>query len=64
MVEPPVIESIAEDGVLADTKLIAEPWDAAGLYQVGHVPVRPAVERVERPVPRRRAPVLAGRHRA
>jgi glycogen operon protein len=29
---------IAEDGVLADTKLIAEPWDAAGLYQVGLFP--------------------------
>jgi glycogen operon protein len=38
MVEPPVVETIAEDGVLADTKLIAEPWDAAGLYQVGHFP--------------------------
>jgi glycogen operon protein len=38
MVEPPVIEMIAEDGVLADTKLIAEPWDAAGLYQVGRFP--------------------------
>jgi glycogen operon protein len=38
MVEPPVIESITEDGVLADTKLIAEPWDAAGLYQVGDFP--------------------------
>ena len=38
MVEPPVIEHIAEDGVLADTKLIAEPWDAAGLYQVGGFP--------------------------
>jgi glycogen operon protein len=38
MVEPPVIEMIAEDGVLADTKLIAEPWDAAGLYQVGTFP--------------------------
>jgi len=38
MVEPPVIEMIAEDGVLADTKLIAEPWDAAGLYQVGGFP--------------------------
>jgi isoamylase len=36
--EPPVIESIVEDGVLADTKLIAEPWDAAGLYQVGGFP--------------------------
>jgi glycogen operon protein len=38
MVEPPVIESITEDGVLADAKLIAEPWDAAGLYQVGGFP--------------------------
>lgn len=36
--EPPVIEAIVEDGVLADTKLIAEPWDAAGLYQVGGFP--------------------------
>jgi isoamylase len=38
LLEPPVVEAIAEDGVLADTKLIAEPWDAAGLYQVGHFP--------------------------
>ena len=38
MVEPPVVERIAEDGVLADAKLIAEPWDAAGLYQVGRFP--------------------------
>jgi glycogen operon protein len=36
--EPPVVEMIAEEGVLADTKLIAEPWDAAGLYQVGTFP--------------------------
>lgn len=38
LVEPPVVDMIAEDGVLADTKLIAEPWDAAGLYQVGRFP--------------------------
>jgi glycogen operon protein len=38
LVEPPVVEQIAADGVLADTKLIAEPWDAAGLYQVGRFP--------------------------
>jgi glycogen operon protein len=38
MVDPPVVETITEDGVLADTKLIAEPWDAAGLYQVGKFP--------------------------
>jgi glycogen operon protein len=38
LMEPPVVEMIAEDGLLADTKLIAEPWDAGGLYQVGHFP--------------------------
>jgi glycogen operon protein len=38
MVDPPVVETITEDGVLADSKLIAEPWDAAGLYQVGKFP--------------------------
>jgi len=35
---------MAEDGVLADTKLIAEPWDAVRLYQ-GAVPFRSALER-------------------
>src|SRR5262249_32342704 len=35
---PPVLEMISADGVLAGTKLIAEPWDAAGLYQVGAFP--------------------------
>ncbi|MDZ7620767.1 MAG: glycogen debranching protein GlgX [Patescibacteria group bacterium] len=32
---PPVVESTAEDPLLADTKIIAEAWDAAGAYQVG-----------------------------
>jgi len=32
---PPVVEQIAEDPILADVKIIAEAWDAAGLYQVG-----------------------------
>ena len=32
---PPLIEKIAEDPILANTKIIAEAWDAAGLYQVG-----------------------------
>lgn len=31
----PMVELIAEDPVLADTKIIAEAWDAAGAYQVG-----------------------------
>jgi glycogen operon protein len=35
---PPVIEHIAEDPLLAGAKLIAEAWDAAGLYQVGSFP--------------------------
>lgn len=38
LVEPPIVEMIAEESVLTDTKLIAEPWDAAGLYQVGGFP--------------------------
>jgi glycogen operon protein len=32
---PHTLYSIETDPVLANTKLIAEPWDAAGLYQVG-----------------------------
>ncbi len=35
---PPLLESLAYDPVLANTKLIAEAWDAAGLYQVGSFP--------------------------
>jgi len=35
---PPLIERIAADPVLGTTKLIAEAWDAAGLYQVGTFP--------------------------
>ena len=32
---PPIVELITEDPMLADTKIIAEAWDAAGAYQVG-----------------------------
>ena len=32
---PPVLLDIESDPILANVKLIAEPWDAAGLYQVG-----------------------------
>ncbi len=35
MPNPPIIETIAEDPLLADTKIIAEAWDAAGAFQVG-----------------------------
>jgi isoamylase len=35
---PPLLESLAFDPVLARCKLIAEAWDAGGLYQVGSFP--------------------------
>ncbi|MBN2372859.1 glycogen debranching protein GlgX [bacterium] len=35
---PPIIERIAEDPILRDTKIIAEAWDMAGAYQVGAFP--------------------------
>lgn len=38
LANPPLIERIVHDPILADTKLIAEAWDAAGLYQVGSFP--------------------------
>jgi isoamylase len=38
LVHPPVIWQIELDEGLADTKVIVEAWDAAGLYQVGHFP--------------------------
>ena len=38
MMNPPLLESIAGDEVLGKTLLIAEAWDAGGLYQVGTFP--------------------------
>ncbi|MDR1949357.1 MAG: glycogen debranching protein GlgX [Spirochaetaceae bacterium] len=38
MENPPMLERIAEDPVLANTKIIAEAWDAGGAYQVGWFP--------------------------
>jgi len=35
---PPLLERMAYDPVLANVKLIAEAWDAGGLYQVGTFP--------------------------
>ncbi len=35
---PPLLEAIAKDPVLSHVKLIAEAWDATGLYQVGSFP--------------------------
>lgn len=34
IVNPPILWSIDSDPILANTKIIAEPWDATGLYQV------------------------------
>jgi len=35
MASPPILWDIESDPVLANVKLIAEPWDPGGLYQVG-----------------------------
>lgn len=38
MNQPPLLKNLAEDPILGDVKLIAEAWDAGGLYQVGCFP--------------------------
>lgn len=38
MANPPILESLAFDPVLGKMKLVAEAWDAGGLYQVGSFP--------------------------
>jgi isoamylase len=38
LANPPLLEALAQDSILGRTKLIAEAWDAGGLYQVGHFP--------------------------
>lgn len=38
MAEPPILQEIACDSILGKVKLIAEAWDAGGLYQVGNFP--------------------------
>ncbi len=35
---PPLLESLAYDPILSKCKLVAEAWDAGGLYQVGSFP--------------------------
>lgn len=35
LIDPPILWTIESDPALAGTKIIAEAWDAAGLYQVG-----------------------------
>lgn len=38
MTNPPILEALAFDPILGKVKLIAEAWDAGGLYQVGSFP--------------------------
>jgi glycogen operon protein len=38
LANPPLLETLAADPVLARCKLVAEAWDAGGLYQVGSFP--------------------------
>lgn len=38
MKNPPLLETLAHDAILSKSKLIAEAWDAGGLYQVGNFP--------------------------
>ena len=38
MDNPPLLRALAFDPILKDVKLIAEAWDAGGLYQVGNFP--------------------------
>jgi len=38
MSKPPLLQMLAFDPILANVKLIAEAWDAGGLYQVGSFP--------------------------
>ena len=38
LVNPPLLEALAYDPILGKCKLIAEAWDAGGLYQVGSFP--------------------------
>jgi isoamylase len=38
LANPPLLESLAYDPILSKCKLVAEAWDAGGLYQVGSFP--------------------------
>ena len=58
----PFFQALAQDPLLREAQLIAEPWDVGpGGYQLGAFPRR--LGRMERPLPRRRAPLLARRRR-
>ena len=60
LANPPVLWDIESDPVLAGTKLIAEAWDAAGLYQVGSF-VGDSWKEWNGTIPGRRAQLRQGR---
>ena len=65
LLEPPVIEEITEERRCSpDSKMIAEPWDAGGLYQVSSFPGGHRWSVWNGHVSRRRPAVLARRARA
>ena len=47
----PLAKRIAEDSILRNTKIIAEPWDCAGGYQIGNFPGDRQMVRMERSLP-------------
>ena len=51
MNNPPLLRTLADDPILSNVKLIAEAWDAGGLYQVGSFPGERTMGRVERTIP-------------
>ena len=61
--DAPFFQALADDpAARADASFIAEPWDIGpGGYRLGN---SPRVGRMERPLPRRRAPLLARRRAA
>ena len=61
--DPPIVASIEFAEALADTRLIAEPWDAVG-YLPARQLARLPLGRMERPLPRQPAAVLTRRARA
>jgi len=44
LAHPPLVEAICKNPLLAKTKMIAEPWDPGGLYQVGSFPGKSFLE--------------------
>ena len=61
LVEPPVIEQITEDALLADTEADRRALGRRRALPGRQLPRRPSLVGLERPVSRRRPPVLEGR---